>query len=73
MNSSNDDYDSDDYYDYYDDDKYDEYDAHPQKVKAGNGSKNIPFHSGRGTRAKLANFENALVNAQKRIVDRTKK
>ena len=52
-----DDYDYDnDYDDDYDDDddnKYDKYETYP-KQSSGGGSKNIPFHSGKGTRAKLA-------------------
>ena len=36
------------------DEKYDKYETYPKQNGGKGGSKNIAFHSGKGTRAKLA-------------------
>lgn len=49
--------------DHYDD-HYDEYDVSPTKVRAGGGSNNRPFHTGKGTRAKEAAVERGVSRVQ---------
>lgn len=58
--SNNDDYDD---YDYFDD-GMDEYDISPMKAKAGGGGTNKSFHTGRGTRAKVAMIEKGTTRVQ---------
>jgi len=58
MNTSDNEYD-DDY-----DDALDAYDVNPSKARAGGGSTNRPFHSGKGTRAKEATSARNTVRVQ---------
>lgn len=50
--------------DYYFDDEFDEYDINPSKVRAGGGGTNRPFHSGKGTRAKISLATKGTVRTQ---------
>ena len=54
-------YDSFEEEDYFDDEHIEKADAHPSTVRAGGGGKNIPFHSGKGTRAREANVAKGTV------------
>jgi hypothetical protein len=54
-------YDSFEEEDYFDDEHIEKADAHPTTVRAGGGGKNIPFHSGKGTRAREANVAKGTV------------
>lgn len=56
MNSSNSEFSDVEY-----DDGFDQYDVNPSMARAGGGGTNRPFHSGKGTRAKLAAAEKQVV------------
>jgi hypothetical protein len=49
---------------YYFDDEFDEYDINPSKVRAGGGGTIRPFHSGKGTRAKISLATKGTVRTQ---------
>ena len=57
----------DDDYDF--DDKYDVFDTNPSTVRASGGGTNRPFHSGRGTRNKLAAASISNVNTIKTSIN----
>lgn len=45
--------------DLYDDPRYDQYDVCPLKTRPAGGAKHVPFHTGKGTRQKIAAAEAA--------------